>query len=343
MHRMLNLISKIDRDESKAPGWMLLFKAGWGKLVTGEKFFVDKQSLVLILEHISARGNEVVFDYEHASLAKEPAPASGWIKELAWGEGVGIKARVEWTDKAKNYIAKKEYRYFSPVFAIRKSDKRVCFLDSIALTNRPKTTNLTPILARLEAGLEKETNKEEKRMNRKELLAALGLEDNDAADAAILAAVAKMGVKIPEAKTETKEVIPEKITAVLDLKKDDDTSTIVASIHALKQKNDTGVSRDEFKKLQAKLAAKEATDAVDAAMKVGKIAPAQKDWATEYAKEDLKGFNTFIAKAPVVVPVDDLPGKKDDKHDGKLTETDLQVAKMMDVSAEDIKKYGGDK
>jgi len=343
MFKVLHLTAKINRDKSSAPEWMLLFKAGLGKLADGTKFLIDQKSFDLIKADVSSRGNEIHFDYEHASLEKQASPAAGWIKELAWEDGNGISARVEWTDKAKNYIANREYRYFSPVFYIKKSDSRVCGLDSVALTNRPLTTNLTPILARLEAGLGKETNKEEKRMDRKELIAALGLEDNDAADGAILAAAAKMGVKIPEAKTETKEVIPEKITAALDLEKDDDTSTIVASIHALKQKNDTGVSRDEFKKLQAKLAAKEATDAVDAAMKVGKIAPAQKDWATEYAKEDLKGFNTFIAKAPVVVPVDDLPGKKDDKHDGKLTETDLQVAKMMDVSAEDIKKYGGDK
>jgi len=341
MFKILHLISKINDNAASSPGWILLFASGWGKLADGTKFFVDQTAFEFIKEFIAARGNEIHFDYEHASLEKQAAPAAGWIKELVWEENTGIKARVEWTDKAKNYIANREYRYFSPVFYIRKSDSRICGLDSVALTNRPLTTNLTPILARLEAeaGLGKETNKEEKRMNRKELITALGLKE-DAADAEILTAVAKLDVKIPEAKTETKEVIPEKITAALDLKAGDDISTIVASIHALKQKNDAGVSRDEFEKLQAKLAAKEAADAVDSAMKAGKIAPAQKEWAIEYAKEDLKGFNTFVAKAPVIVPVDTLPGKTDDKPAGKLTETDLQIAKMMGVTEDDIKKYG---
>lgn len=341
MFKVLHLTAKINRDKSSAPEWMLLFKAGWGKLADSTEYLIDQKAFDLIKAVISSRGNEIHFDYEHASLEKQAAPAAGWIKELAWEDCAGISARVEWTDKAKNYIANREYRYFSPVFYIQKSDSRVCALDSVALTNRPLTTNLTPILAKIEAKLGAENNKEEK-MDRKKLIAALGLKE-DATDAEILAAVAKLGVKSPEAKTKTKEVVSAKITAALDLKDDDDISTIVASIHALKQGNDTGVSRDEFNKLQAKLVAKEATDAVESAMKVGKIAPAQKDWATAYAKDDLKGFNTFIAKAPVVVPVDDLPGKKDDKNDGKLTETDLQVAKMMDVSEEDIKKYGGDR
>ena len=345
MFRASHLVAKINRDESSAPEWMLLFKAGWGQLGDGTKFLVDQTAFELVKAFIASQGNEIHFDYEHASLEKTAAPAAGWIKELIWEKCIGIRARVEWTAKAAEFIANKEYRYFSPVFYVRKSDSRVIGLDSVALTNRPLTSNLTPILARLEAGLGKEPNKEEKRiMDRKELIKALGIEDNgDVTDALLLEAVAKLGVKLPEAKTETKEVIPEKITAALDLKKDDDTSTVVASILALKQTDKTGVSRQDFEKLQAKLAEKDAADAVDAAMKTGKITPAQKEWATEYAKDDLKGFQTFVAKAPVVVPVDKLAGKTEDKTAGTLTETDLQIAKMMGVSEDDIKKYGGDK
>lgn len=342
MFKASHLVAKINRDESSAPEWILLFASGWGQLGDGTKFLIDQTSFDLVKAFITSRGNEIHFDYEHASLEKTAAPAAGWIKELIWEEGTGIRARVEWTAKAAEFIANKEYRYFSPVFYIRKSDGRVSGLDSVALTNRPLTSNLTPILARLEAGLEKENNKEEKRMDRKQLIAALGLKEG-ATDAELLAAIEKLGIKLPEAKTEIKEVIPEKITAALDLKKDDDTSTVVASILALKQTDKTGVSRQEFEKLQAKLAKKEAADAVESAMKAGKIAPAQQEWATEYAKDDLKGFLTFVAKAPMVVPVGKLPGKTEDKTAGTLTETDLQIAKMMGVSEDDIKKYGGDR
>lgn len=333
MIRILHLISKLPTTENI---WMLLFAAGWGELATGEKFLVDEQSFELVIQSIAARGNEVVFDYEHASLEKEAAPAAGWIKELAWEEGVGIKVRVEWTDKAAQFVANKEYRYFSPVFYVRKSDSRVVGLDSVALTNRPKTNNLTPILARLEAGLEKQT-KEEIIMDREKLIAALGLA-KDATDEQIIAAMATLGIKMPE--ESVKEVIPEKIITALDLKQEDDVSTIVASIEVLKQTNGNSVSIQEFTKLQARLNAKDANEAVAAAMDTGKIAPAQKDWALKYATDDLPGFTTFVSKAPVVVPVTDLPGKKDTTVDPVTDEATVKVAGMMGVDLEDIKKYG---
>jgi len=338
MLRILHMIAKIDKKESKAPEWMLLFKAGWGTLATGETFLVDEQSLALIKEYIAARGNEVVFDYEHASLEKEAAPASGWIKELVWEEGVGIKARVEWTQKAANFIASKEYRYFSPVFAVRKKDSRVCYLDSVALTNRPKTNNLTPILAKLEAGLGDNKINEEETMDRKKLIAALGLKE-DATDAEVLTAVAKLGVKLPEGKP--REVLPKAIVAALDLKETDGESVVVASIHALKQTSKTSVSVEDFNALQKKITDRDATDAVVAAMAKGKVTPDQKDWAMDYATKDLEGFKVYVSKAPVVIPMEKLPDKTETSNDLVKDEAVIQVAKSMGVDLEDIKKYNG--
>lgn len=337
MHKILHLIAKFS-DGTTAPEWMLLFAAGWGELATGERYWVDREAFDLILANIASRGNEVVFDYEHASvLGKQAAPASGWIKELTWEEGLGIRARVEWTEQAAAFIAKKEYRYFSPVFFVRKSDGRVCGLDSVALTNRPRTTNLTPILAKLEW-----ENNEETIMDRKQLIAALGLKE-DATDVDIIQAVATLGIKLPEAKETIKEVVPTAVIAALGLKESDDVSTIVAHIHAKNQAGTGAVSRDEFLKLQASLAERDASDAVTAAMKAGKIAPAQEDWATNYAKMDLKGFNTFVAMAPVVVPVNQLPGYTPSTDTTVNTEAVAHVASLMGVDPADIKKYGEDK
>ncbi len=335
MHKILHLIAKLDK-EGEAPEWMLLFAAGWGELADGVKFFVDRQAFDLVAAMVQARGNEVVFDYEHQTIKGDKAPAAGWIKELKWDEGKGILARVEWTDEAAGYIARGEYRYFSPVFFIRKTDRRVCGLHSSALTNTPKTNNLTPILAKLEAGLGK--NKEES-MNREQLIAALGLKE-DATDAEILAAVAKAGVEMPKAESETKKVIPEKVTAALGLSATDGESAVVASIHALKQGAENGVSVVDFKALQDRLAERDAKDAVAAAAKAGKITPAQSDWAMAYAKDDLAGFNAFVAKAPMVVPVDKLPEKKEKTQTGEPTASDMAVASQMDLDPEDLKKYG---
>lgn len=337
---LYHLIAKIERDKNPqgAPEWVLLFTAGTGQLADekGTEFLVDEAAFEMVRQQVQARGNEVHFDYEHASVySTQASPAAGWIKELTWREGVGIMARVEWTKQATSYIANREYRYFSPVFYIRKSDNRVCGLDSVALTNRPKTHNLTPLVAKA-GGYQQE----ESIMDKAKLIAALGLE-KDVTDADILAAVAKLGVTLPEEKTVEVVKMPEEVIAALDLKDDDTASVAVASIEALKQTTRTSVSMADFKALQTKIAQRDAADAVTAAIAKGKVTPDQKDWALEYAKKDLEGFNLYVAKAPQVVPVDDLPGGRAVTDGKEVDEATAQVAKMMDVDLEDIKKANG--
>ena len=45
----------------------------------------------------------------------------------------------------------------------------------------------------------------------------------------------------------------------------------------------------------------DARAAVGAAMQAGRLAPAQKDWALDYARKDLAGFNAFAERSPVIV------------------------------------------
>jgi len=138
-----------------------------------------------------------------------------------------------------------------------------------------------------------------------------------------------------------KEVVAKEVIEALDLKETDGVSTVVASIHALKQTGKGTVSREEFEKIQKDLRKRDADEIVAKAMAEGKITPDQKDWASEYAERDLEGFKTFVAKAPVVVPVDKLP-KKDIKADDVIAdESVLNVAKMFGNTPEDIKKHGG--
>lgn len=326
------LSAKIHPDEAaatEAPAWMLLFKAGMGRLADGIEYLVDKDAFAMIAADWAGKGNDLHFDYEHASLKAEAAPAAGWIKELKWEDCAGVMARVEWTSKAAEFIKNKEYRYFSPVFGIRKKDKRVCWLDSVALTNRPRTTNLSPIMAKI-------NRKGEQIMEKKELIEALELPET-ATDGDILSAVAKLGVKLPE--TGEKEVIPKSVIAALGLAETDGETIVTASIHALKQTVNNGVSVEAFKALQDKIAEKDASDAVAAAMSAGKVTPAQKDWATDYAKRDLEGFQVFVAKAPVVIPVTPLPGMQTEPA-GIVDDSTLAVAKMFGNSKEDIEKYG---
>lgn len=178
-------------------------------------------------------------------------------------------------------------------------------------------------------------------MDREKLIIALGLAAG-ATDKDILGAIAKLEIRIPEEKTIEKMVLPREIVAALDLKDDDSTSTVVASIHALKQGEKNSVSKADFDALVKTIADRDANDAVSMAIAKGKVTPDQKEWATNYAQKDLAGFMTFVAKAPQVVPVDKLPGKKDAMDNLELNETTMQVAGMMGVSDDDLKKYGGE-
>ena len=103
-----------------------------------------------IINHFEGRSNDIVIDYEHQTLKSVEAPAAGWIKKLINRGEQGLWAAVEWTEKAAKYLANREYRYFSPVFMVRKSDRKVVQVTNAALTNSPQINHLTPIIAKLD-------------------------------------------------------------------------------------------------------------------------------------------------------------------------------------------------
>lgn len=328
-----------------APERILLFAEGWNELdaAPGEpgRYLVDQAAFDHVVAEVARRGIDLVFDYEHQTLSDAEAPAAGWIRgaeALQYKPGVGIVAQVDWTEKAKGYIENGEYRYFSPVFAVRKSDGRLAALFNAALTNSPKHNNLKPILAKLGSLHNTNTQEEETMDFFKKLFTKLGLaEGTNETDT--LAAVDTVVAKAKRAE-ETPVVAKEIVEALAITDEKSDVSTVVASIHALKQ-NGKAEADARIAALEAKIAERDATDAVTAAMNAGKITPDQKDWAMAYAKKDMAGFTTFIAKAAVVVPMDQLPGKKK-KSDAAVVDEDLKtVAAKMGVTADDLKQYGG--
>ena len=82
-------------------------------------------------------------------------------------------------------------------------------------------------------------------------------------------------------------------------------------------------------------------EAVELALKSGKITPAQRGWAKGYALKSPDGFKEFLEKAPQAVPMSEIAGGdalalKGDKPD----EATMLVCKQLGVSAEDVQKYG---
>jgi phage I-like protein len=117
-------------------------------------------------------------------------------------------------------------------------------------------------------------------------------------------------------------------------------SEIIATIRALKQAKDHGISNAEFEAMKAEIANSKATKLVEEAMSAGKITAAQKDWAQNYAKTDPGGFKLFCEKAPVVVSMKAVEDKKVVKDPmADLTSTDREMMKMFGLTEEDFKKH----
>lgn len=139
----------IAKEINGAPVEFQIFPYGKVDIEGDQAAVLDDESMSLIINSFNRRGNEMVVDYEHQTLKNDKAPAAGWIKKLVNRGKQGLWAVVDWTVTATDFLKNREYRYFSPVFNVRKSDKKIINLFNVALTNSPMLNNLQPIIAKL--------------------------------------------------------------------------------------------------------------------------------------------------------------------------------------------------
>lgn len=130
------------------------------------------------------------------------------------------------------------------------------------------------------------------------------------------------------------------VLQLLDAKEDATLDDVKGRIMALK--NPAGfVKAEDFEALKKQLKDKETSDMVEMAMKDGKIAPAQKEWAMEYARTAPESFKQFVAMTAkgAAVPAGELAGGKPEKPVAE-DDMELQVNKALGLSEDDVKKYG---
>ncbi len=140
----------ISKEVHGAPSEFQLLPLGRIDLEGCGPAILDDQSMDNIIEDFERRGNDMVIDYEHQTLKDIQAPAAGWIRKLLKRGQEGLWVVVEWTEKARQYLAKREYRYFSPVMLTRLSDHKIVKLVNVALTNSPKINHLKSIVAKMD-------------------------------------------------------------------------------------------------------------------------------------------------------------------------------------------------
>ena len=300
-----------------APEWIQLIPAGsfHGRDGRGPYLLSNPEAVIKATMALRMRAG-IPIDYDHATdfgtPQGNPAPAAGWITEFAVREGA-IWGRVEWTERAAQAIEAHEYRYISPVFQYAPSDGAITRLLRAGLTNNPNLY-LTAISA---AG--DEENKMDEFLT--QLRATLGLDASALTDD-ILQRISAMSDTDASASHRAGSFDPARYVAVAEFQQ----------------------ALTELNALKTQRAREKAEHAVDAAIRSGKLVPAHREWAIAYCAADPRGFDTFAARQPVVLPGElNLGGDPrtalSRSHAGAmLSATEVAICGLLGVTANDFVK-----
>lgn len=302
-----------------------------GRHSTGKGvFLMDSEAAIRVIEDFNSRDNEMVIDYEHQSLSGGIAPAAGWIKRLMYRGEAGLWAEVEWTARAKQYLGGCEYRYLSPVFLRREDDLRVMRLINAALTNNPAIDGMVALTggaAEEGEGAEPLSEKRKEENTMQKVLETLGLEKTGSEEN-VLAAISVMRREL--------EGFGESLGRVRDalgLSPEAGGPEMEGTALAMKQ------AAAEADSLRRRLREQEAGEMVALAMKEGKVSPAQRDWAMDYAQRDAESFRVFVARAPRVVPLGEVPEGQGKRRKGSVCHLQAEVNSALGLSEERFMKF----
>jgi phage I-like protein len=356
-----------------APEWVQLMpRPADGRLeaADGRKWHLGDAAKVVAAS--GRPGVDLVFDYEHQThLATEngqPAPAAGWIKELQARQD-GIWARVEWTDKARRMIEAREYRYLSPTFSHAK-DGEVLQILSAALTNDPALQVRALASRQPDPRPTDPSPNGDETMDKQQLAAlckALGLKEDAQPDAIVKAASDQAAaVKTAQEAAETAKAKAEpggakagedggaqaatgaalaSIAKAAGLAEDAEPEAVATAV-AGRLKPGASVPAEQYNALAKRLdtlegerSTEKAEEAVEAAVRAGKVVPSQRDWALGYAKADPEGFAAFCKAQPAIVkPGSEITGRPPRETGGPLDQAQVALCRQLGLDQEAYKK-----
>lgn len=274
-----------------APEWIMLYPAG--RLVVGRdkrRFHVhDPEAIVAMTRPLLP----LVIDYEHDFEMRSPGddtPAAGWVEEVEVRDGA-IWGRVDWSARAANSIAAREWRFVSPVLLYRRDTDpmEVAAIASAGLTHRPNL-DLKALNARTHVTKEDPV---------KDLLIKLFGLKADASDAEIIAAANALKVEHDKALNSAREKEASDLSRFVPKAQHDET------VAALNAANGKLAERD-------KADAKSAAEAlVDDAVKGGKVAPAARDSYLALALNNFDGTKAALDLMPAVLAAGQAEVKAD--------------------------------
>lgn len=258
----------------------------------------------------AARQTPLVIDYEHQTLraAKngQPAPASGWFKQLEFRDGIGLFATdVDWTDAARQMIASKEYRFISAVFTYDKQGQVREILHA-ALTNTPALDGLDEVTL---AALSRQAD----------LSVSPALSGETAVDEDLLERLRWMlNMPITATAEEVKAELNKAITQLsggagmaacrvdlLGLLASNEAK--IAALSANVQDPSKFVPIETVSALQQRIAdltgrvnGREVDELITAALSDGRLLPELEGWARENGNKDINNLKSYLSKAPKI-------------------------------------------
>lgn len=317
----------------EAPEWIRLLPVGEVTLWDSrEPFVVQPEDLAVLAEDWRRRGIDLVVDYEHQTLGSGRAPAAGWVKDMQTRPD-GLWGRVEWTEQAQVYLANREYRYLSPVVQLDE-ERRVTRLMHVALVNVPAIAYQLPLVAKGAIITNKDGGRDARPTEREagkamlEKLKTMYAAAEGAGEEQLLA----LAGKHQEAFLAVQE-----LAEALGLEQGAKLSEVKATVLALKQGGDRLTTVEtELAALKADSHAQAVSAAVEEALTAGKVTPAQRPWAEDYAGKDLEGFKSFVAQAPVIAPAGSFRFARQEGEKG-LTAAEEAFAAQLGVTPEAFK------
>lgn len=334
--------------------WLQVTPAGHftpsdGREMKVPSWYIDAAVAEKVIARFSARHNKRVLDYEHQTLLKEkngqPAPAAGWLQELAWREGQGLFAKAKLTARAAEYIGNEEYLYFSPVFLYHPTTGEVLDVQMGALTNDPAIDNMEELSLRAAASFGIDLETEEETPVNKLLLAicaALGLAETTTEEQAIAALSAH--------NTDLRKL--------LGLDDKVGSEAVLAACTGLKAKAASAAAPDpaqfvpvavveglkgDIAALSARLGDRDQKDLdgeIAAALQDGRLHKTMEEWARDLGKKDRAALTAYLDKAAPIAALARSQTRGEppvpDEKTG-LTAEEQAVCSSMGLTAEQFK------
>lgn len=304
---LIPVFNSLERDTA-LPKEIKLLPLGCVKSKKGD-FLVDTESYESIYRNFKEHSVDIPIDYEHQTLQNVQAPAAGWIKDLIIRND-GVYGAVEWTERASQYLAAKEYRYLSPVVQVRESDRKALLLHSVALTNTPAIDGMTAIINSMKPA---------------------------ASEAAVPEALPD--ISSGSVVSQNPEEFISGLREILQLPAEADFSLIAQRITELMRGH--AALKLEADTLRFEAHKQEAESAVYSALRSGKLIPPQKDWAFRFAMQGLESFKEWAAQAPQIVQMGEIDFGSElavlEAHKDIISRNRSQ--ELLGLSDDDVRQY----